>query len=746
MKVLHIISGGDSGGAKTHVFALLDALKKYIDVKVVCLIPGVFYQEILERDVETVLLEQKTRFDLSVLNQLTDLIKKDGYDIIHVHGARANFIATAIKGKLRIPVVTTVHSDYMLDFTETLYKKVVFTGINMVALRLLDYYIGVSDNFKRMLVNRGFSPKKIFTVYNGMDYSGEPSYLSKTEFASKYGIEYNREHCYVGIIGRFDKVKGHEIFIRGAAEAAKKNPDLRFLLAGEGPDREYLEGLAAALGIGDKVFFLGFIKDIYSFINFIDINTLTSLSESFPYVLLEGARMKKPTVSSQVGGIPDLIEDGVTGYLFENGNYNEFAERIAELSLSRVKCAELGEALYEKATSTFSNDSLARTHVDIYEKILKDYYSDKKYDIVMSGYYGFRNNGDDALLTAIVRNLKEQDSGLRILVLSARPKATQREFLIDCANRFNIISMLRAFRNSKLFLSGGGTLIHDATSSHSLYYYLTTIWLAKKLGMKVMMYANGFGPLKAKNEKPARKITETVDYITLRDEVSLEELRNHGIENPSVEVTADPAITLKPVSEVATERVMRAEGLSAEDKYFGISVRKWQKIDPLFSHKVAAFSEYIYESYGLKPLIFPFKETEDLELSKEIASKISCGAHIVKCGYPSETLMGIISKCSLLMGMRLHSLIYATAVAVPVIGLVYDIKVKGFLKYINQEFTGNPAELDIDRLKEYADHIMRNKEEITSKLNESNGVLAEKAKRNAVIALELLNGGKHEDN
>ncbi len=744
--MLHIISGGDSGGAKTHVFALLDALKKYIDVKVVCLIPGVFYQEILERDVETVLLEQKTRFDLSVLNQLTELIKKDGYDIIHVHGARANFIATAIKGRIRIPVVTTVHSDYMLDFTETLYKKVVYTGINMVALRFLDYYIGVSENFKKMLVSRGFSPKKIFTVYNGMDYSGEPEYLSKTEFAEKYKIEYSRELCYVGIIGRFDKVKGHEIFIRGAAEAVKRNPNLRFLLAGEGPDREYLEALAAALGIGDKVHFLGFIKDIYSFINFIDINTLTSLSESFPYVLLEGARMKKPTVSSAVGGIPDLIEDGVTGFLFESGNYGEFAERIYELSESRVKCAELGEALYEKAISTFSNDSLARTHVDIYEKILKDYYDKKAYDVVMSGYYGFRNNGDDALLTAIIRNLREQESGIRILVLSARPKATQREFLIDCANRFNPVSMIRAFKNSRLFLSGGGTLIHDATSSHSLYYYLTTIWLAKKMGMKIMMYANGFGPLKEKNVEAAKKVTETVDYITLRDEVSLEELRKHGIVNPNAEVTADPAITLKPASRGTIERAMKNEGLSPDEKYFGISVRKWQRLDPLFPHKVAAYADMIYEKYGLKTVLLPFKESEDLELSKEIAAKMKNPSHIVKCGYPSETLMGIISHCSMLMGMRLHSLIYATAVTVPVIGLVYDIKVRGFLKYINQEFIGNPEDFDSTLMAEYAEHIMSNREEITERLSESNRELIIKAKRNAVIAIGLLNGGKNEDN
>ena len=102
MKIMHLIRGGDSGGAKTHLFTLLDELQKYVECEVVCLIPGVFYREILDKDIKTTLFPQKNRFDLSVVKKIKNLIEEDGVDILHVHGAMANFIAQFLKKKIDI--------------------------------------------------------------------------------------------------------------------------------------------------------------------------------------------------------------------------------------------------------------------------------------------------------------------------------------------------------------------------------------------------------------------------------------------------------------------------------------------------------------------------------------------------------------------------------------------------------------------------------------------------------------------
>ena len=593
MKILHMISGGDSGGAKTHVFALLDALKKYADVKIICLTPGIFYQEILKKDIDTVLIEQKNRGDLSIISKISDIIEKEGFDLLHIHGARANFVSSLLKRKIKIPIVSTVHSDYKLDFTEGFYKKYVFTLLNQIALKDMDYYIGVSNNFKNMLIQRGFSPNKIFTVYNGMDFKKPHSFISKKEFLEKYNIPYEENTTYVGIIGRFDLVKGHKIFIEGAKHALSQNNNLRFLLAGEGPLLSDLKKQAEEYNISDKVHFVGFLDNIYDFINAIDINTLTSLSESFPYVLLEGAKLKKPTVSSDVGGISDLIENGENGFLFENGNSKDFADKVLTLAENKLMQLKFGENLFNKATNEFSNDNLAKSHIKIYERILKDFYDNKKYDIVLSGYYGFNNSGDDALLTAIINNLRVYKEDVRILTLSKNPKQTKRLFKVDAINRFNPFIIYKSLKKSKLFLNGGGTLIHDATSSHSLYYYLYLMNLAKKLNLKLVVYANGIGPFKEKNEKISALVTKKADLITLRDELSKKELRRIGVDKNEVFVTADPAITLDACSDIETLKLIKENNINENGKYMAVSVRGWNKNDKLFEAKIAEICDYV---------------------------------------------------------------------------------------------------------------------------------------------------------
>ena len=738
MKILHMISGGDSGGAKTHVIALFDALKKYADVKIICLTPGIFYQEILKKDIDTVLIEQKNRGDLSIISKISDIIEKEGFDLLHIHGARANFVSSLLKRKIKIPIVSTVHSDYKLDFTEGFYKKYVFTLLNQIALKDMDYYIGVSNNFKNMLIQRGFSPNKIFTVYNGMDFSKPHSFISKKEFLEKYNIPYEENTTYVGIIGRFDLVKGHKIFIEGAKHALSQNNNLRFLLAGEGPLLSDLKKQAEEYNISDKVHFVGFLDNIYDFINAIDINTLTSLSESFPYVLLEGAKLKKPTVSSDVGGISDLIENGENGFLFENGNSKDFADKVLTLAENKLMQLKFGENLFNKATNEFSNDNLAKSHIKIYERILKDFYDNKKYDIVLSGYYGFNNSGDDALLTAIINNLRVYKEDVRILTLSKNPKQTKRLFKVDAINRFNPFIIYKSLKKSKLFLNGGGTLIHDATSSHSLYYYLYLMNLAKKLNLKLVVYANGIGPFKEKNEKISALVTKKADLITLRDELSKKELRRIGVDKNEVFVTADPAITLDACSDIETLKLIKENNINENGKYMAVSVRGWNKNDKLFEAKIAEICDYVYEKYNIETIFITMRPSEDLLISQNILQRMSHKGYIIKDEQSAEKLMGIISKCELVIGMRLHSLIYATTMCVPLIGIIYDPKIKGFLDYIKQDMLVDAENIDSSYLREMIEKIIDNKDEIRKNLVTYKEELSKKALSNAEMTIKLL--------
>jgi glycosyltransferase involved in cell wall biosynthesis len=338
-----------------------------------------------------------------------------------------------------LPSVTTVHSDYRLDYMHSLFKELTFGNINAVALRHIDYYIGVSENFRKMLVERDFNPENIFTVYNGMDFQSPVNSYSRESFAARYNIELSDTDVIVGIAARLYPVKGIDTLIEAASEVVKKNPSVKFIIGGDGEDKKRLERKVAAMGLSGKVLFVGWLDDPYELMSIVDISVLTSISESFPYSILEGARFKKATVSSRVGGIPDLIESGENGYLFEPGDYMKLAEQILDLAGDSSKRMIMGQKIYDKASTYFSLDRMCRTQLGIYEKILEKHSrrqkTGKSFDVIISGYYGFKNVGDDAMLMAIIDNLRAYKPDINIVVLSKRPSETRSTYGVESIGR-----------------------------------------------------------------------------------------------------------------------------------------------------------------------------------------------------------------------------------------------------------------------------------------------------------------------
>ena len=188
MKVLHLISGGDTGGAKTHVINLLQELNKRIDVKIICFMKAEFYYEAKEKGINIQVYEQKKRYDLSIIKRLLEEIRKEGYDLIHCHGARANFITYVLKKFYDIPAVTTIHSDYKLDFKGNFYKNLIYKNLNYFSLKGIDYYIGVSESFREMLIDRKFDPDRVMTVYNGINIQEVEAAKINENFLEEHGI------------------------------------------------------------------------------------------------------------------------------------------------------------------------------------------------------------------------------------------------------------------------------------------------------------------------------------------------------------------------------------------------------------------------------------------------------------------------------------------------------------------------------------------------------------------------------
>ena len=376
MKILHFISGGDTGGAKNHVFTLLTNLKeRNIDVELLCIMESSFTEEARKLGLKVTVIPQVKRYDLTVNQKICRYINESGCDLLHCHGARANFIVMFIMKKIRVPAITTIHSNYKLDFKGNRRKQMLYTPMNAMALKKFRHMLCVTQNLKDIMVENGFRAEYIDVIYNGIYFGPDIQTLSEEDFFKAVGVKRDPAKKYVGIAARLNAIKGFDIFLRSAELTSSRRNDIDYLILGGGELWDECQSFIKEKGLTDRVHMPGMINDpviMNSFYKYIDINTLSSYSEGFPYALLEGARMKTATVSTNVGGIPEMITDGKTGYLVPSGDAEAFAEKIELLCSDDELRRHMGEAFYEDADARFSVKSMIDTHIDIYSRIIAE--------------------------------------------------------------------------------------------------------------------------------------------------------------------------------------------------------------------------------------------------------------------------------------------------------------------------------------------------------------------------------------
>lgn len=708
MKVIHLISGGDSGGAKTHVLSLLQNLNKTITAQLVCFRDGPFAEEARAMGIPTMICGGNNIPHLR--RELADYIRQGGYQLIHCHGSRANMIGALLRKPTGLPVVSTVHSDYKLDYMGRPFARLTFGAINAWALRHLDYRIGVSDAMVDLLIDRGFPPDRFYAIYNGIDFTPAPSQGDRLAYLRGLGADVEENSVVVGIAARLNPVKDMSTLIRGFAEGHKSCPRLRLVIAGDGEERQKLEDLAKELGVEKEVTFAGWISGgMDRFYSALDVNALTSLSETFPYALTEGARFHLATVATAVGGIPYLIDQDVNGYLFTPGDWQTLGRYLAALGNDDALRHEMGEKLYEKASSKFSIQSTVDTQLHIYEEIIRRHNRPKRDrdGVVICGAYGRGNAGDDAILEAILQEMRAIDPDMPITVLTKDPKATRLTYRVRTAGRMDVLTWKKAMRHAGLYINGGGSLIQDVTSRRSLWFYLHNIQAAHKAGCKVQMYGCGIGPvLREQHRKLAASVLNaSVDVITLREPDSLKELQSMGVTKPEILLTADPALTLPAASEDEIDSVLLRAGIPPHGKYLCFALRNWKGFEdkaPLF----AQAAKYAYETYGLTPVFAAVEKHLDPVAGRLAATGLDIPHYFLDDAGSAGTIIGALSRMQAVVSMRLHALIFAAGQGIPLAGVVYDPKVSAFLRYIGQENFLDLDALTADALKAMIDRMV----------------------------------------
>jgi len=365
--------------------------------------------------------------------------------------------------------------------------------------------------------------------------------------------------------------------------------------------------------------------------------------------------------------------------------------------------------------------------------------------IMISGYYGFNNTGDEAILTSMVRAFKEKIPQIKIVVLSHSPLQTSQAYQIKTINRLHLIDIMRCLRDTNLFISGGGGLLQDSTGKGwSILYYLGLILIAKIVKVPVMIYAQGIGPVnKQINKKLIKWILNKVDLITVRDNSSKELLENLGVVKPSVYVNSDPVFLLKKknINHIIDNYPYIQKLINPDDRpLIGVSVREYKSNGSDSKRIFAQAADYLIKNYQAKIIFLPFKFDEDVHISEEILSLMKNKAEVLKIKLEPEELLSVLSRLSLVIGVRLHSIIFSSMANIPFIAFNYDPKVRYFVEDLglSELLLEIDEDISLKNFQKKIEYVRENNDKIKDILLEKVNNLEEKAFANNELVFKFL--------
>lgn len=364
--------------------------------------------------------------------------------------------------------------------------------------------------------------------------------------------------------------------------------------------------------------------------------------------------------------------------------------------------------------------------------------------IVISGYYGFNNIGDESILRAVVDNLREKLGDIEITVLSQNPSLTSEKFNVKSVYRMNIKQVMGVIKSADLLISGGGSLLQDSTSKKSIAYYLGIIWIALLLRKKVFIYSQGIGPIGSKfNRMLVKKTLNRLNYIVVRDEQSKELLCEIGVKPFNIYVTADPVIRVKKASLDIGQDILKKAGFAKQPNKMTVGIAlRGLKLKSNFIDEICEAAEQIIDKYNAQVVFIPFHFNEDMQAIQAIENKLENRATYIKNKYLTEEMLSIIGNMDVLVGVRLHSLIHAAIMDVPMIAISYDPKINSFMHMLGMKALCSIYDFQSDFLLEEFEYIMHHMDSTKERIQACIEELITKLDQNEMLIHELLDIGE----
>jgi polysaccharide pyruvyl transferase CsaB len=378
------------------------------------------------------------------------------------------------------------------------------------------------------------------------------------------------------------------------------------------------------------------------------------------------------------------------------------------------------------------------------------------HNVLIAGYYGFGNTGDETILEAMIHDFRILEPDIYIVVVSGNPLETANLHQVQSVPWADIQEIIAAMKTCDLVILGGGGIFHDywgfdrstiLTSNHiGISFYSSIALLSSILNKRLMLYSVGVGPLLSEEGKTyVRVIAEQASIITVRDKESKEQLEALNISADRIVVTADPSFRLQ-----VPQTWKDTEGIYAKGKFLvGVALRNWDVgVQPEYwEANVAKAIDRFLDNYPNTSVIFiPFQDSQEQLLDDQLIS--TRVQRLLRNSKRTKVILGTstyfervtnLVRCDFVLGMRLHSLILAIRSGIPVVGLIYDPKVKNLMSQVGiGKYAINLIDATDAVITTTIDKLILNMSKISVRLHKTSSHLAEVAFQNAIIVYDLL--------
>jgi len=683
-KMLHALMGLEIGGAETHVVELVKELKRQGYDVIVASNGGIYEKELQKAGIKhyKVPLNDRNIFNfIKSYKLLKKIIKEENVELVHAHARIPGFICGLLHRKMKFTFVTTAH---WVFFTGMGLKYITNWGQKVIAVS--------SDIKKYLMDNYKTKEEDIFLTINGIDTDKFSPDTDKSRIRKELAIK--EEDKVIVYVSRLDTDRSQVAFelAECAQELDSKIENLKIIIVGGGNQFNEMQQKAQSINskLGKKVIYLTGARA--------DINELVAVGDIFIGVsraVLEAMAAAKPVIISGNEGYigvfdMDKLQNAIENNFTCRGNELSSKEKILKdvlylFSLSEEERKELGAKGRQVIFDYYSVTKMANDCIKAYDAAL----SESAKQVLILGYYGFGNWGDEASLSTIINMIKKTSADTKINVLSYNGKETYEDYGVNGISRNSFKEIAKYIKKSDMIIFGGGTLLQDVTSSRSLYYYLFIVWLAKRYNKKTVFFSNGFGPI-IKNKAITAKIANMADDIIVRDKKSKDMMEALGI-NKKIYISTDVVFDLKKNSHIEKKNKI------------AVSLRPWKHSQGLTKKIAQAINILIKRGYLID--LISLQQVDEKVLKEVYENLDNKGMVSLYRADSYKKIMDKIGEAKIMIGMRLHANIFALINDMPIIAIDYDPKIEALAQDFGQEIISLNDENMADKIVEAVENI-----------------------------------------